>query len=158
MGEGREHRLDDTIGRFADQGQFVRSLDGSKPLQWQVRVDDLAVGQSRSQCIHRICGKERKLNSDSGFRRHDAPDVIDREIRGVQRAPGSCFNRRAPESAVFYLRVLHRVAHVDRTVRTPLWIDDDREITRNSDRIELIKEEKTITTEHVLNIVLRRDK
>src|SRR5258707_1019740 len=85
-------------------------------------------------------------------------DLIDREIGGVQRAPGSCFNRRAPESAVFGLRVLHRVAHVDRTVRTPLWIDDDREITRNSNRIELIKEEKTITTEHELNIVLRRDK
>ena len=80
--------------------------------------------------------------------------MINDTLRGI-KARSRGLQRRSPELPKVLLVSFHSVPDIGRLVRTAFDVDQERQITADADRVEMIEEEEPVAAEKILNVVLR---
>ena len=121
-----------------------------------MRFDERDPGELARHEFRRIGGQERTLDSDAFQTRSELSKMINNTLRGIKRRSRG-LQRRSPELPKVLLISFHSVPDIGRLVRTAFDIDQERQITADADRVEMIEEEEPVAAEKILNVVLGRD-
>ena len=97
------------------------------------------------------------FHPDSGAGQAHAAKMPGRKRNGVERSPTRGFDGWAPEATILGLRVLHYIPNIDGSFRDTFRIDKDRQVTADAESVEVVEEEKSVASQQILDVVLRRD-
>src|SRR6516164_4333829 len=82
--------------------------------------------------------------------------MINGELRGIE-GRSRRLEDGGPELPKVLLVGLHPVPDIGRLLRAAFDIDEQRQITADANRVEMIEEEEPVAAEEILDVVFRRD-